>query len=85
MRYRDRAGERRLESTNTEDRQEAQQRLRERLQARRMRIPFRRSPKGRTICCSMIGWILFLENLFQATFSARRRPIGSTSGAREAY
>jgi hypothetical protein len=34
MRYRDRDGRRRLESTHTEDRQEAQRALRERLQAR---------------------------------------------------
>jgi integrase len=34
MRYRDRSGNRRLESTNTEDWDEAQRRLRERLQAR---------------------------------------------------
>jgi len=34
MRYRDRSGKRCLESTNTEDWQEAQRRLRERLQAR---------------------------------------------------
>ena len=34
MRYRDKAGRRRLESTNTEDWDEAQRRMRERLHAR---------------------------------------------------
>lgn len=70
MRYRDRTGKRCLESTNTEDRQEAQQRLRERLQAR----------DENTLCAIRRGerllfndWVdSFLENYSQPPFRAAK-------------
>ena len=91
MRYRDRDGERASrESTNTEDWQEAQRKLRERLQARDDNI-LQIRPQGRATTFSRMGGV-FLGELLQAADSSgedprgqracRQAPQGRCSGSR---
>jgi integrase len=68
MRYRDRDGKRYLETTNTEDREEAQRRLRERLQARDQNT-LQTIRRGEKLVFS--EWVeFFLENYSQPPIRA---------------
>ncbi len=68
MRYRDRDGKRYLETTNTEDWQEAQQKLRERLQARDQNT-LQTIRRGEQMLFN--GWVdFFLENYSQPPIRA---------------
>jgi integrase len=68
MRYRDRNGKRYLETTNTEDWQEAQQKLRERLQARDQNT-LQTIRRGEQLLFN--GWVdFFLENYSQPPIRA---------------
>ena len=76
MRYRDRDGKRYLETTNTEDWQEAQRRLREPLQARDQNTlqTIRRGEK----LCSTNGWGFFWRTIPSLPFGPHS-PTGRTS------
>jgi len=77
MRYRDASGSRRLESTGTEDWDEAQRRLRERLQARYNRT-LEVVRRGEQLFFR--DWAaVFMENYSKPQF-VQRKPMRPTSG-----
>ena len=75
MRYRDRDGKRYLETTNTEEWQEAQQKLRERLQARDQNT-LQTIRRGEQMFLTD-GWTFFLRTT-PSPRSEQQRPTGRT-------